>query len=73
MTVLEILKLLTEEAKDYRKNCVHSINRNSHMNNCKGQCTISQDDIDAVLVDFINKIGSRRWVDYGLYTKDLLQ
>lgn len=71
MTVLEILKLLTEEAKDYRKRCVESINRSSHMNNCKGKCNISQDDVDAVLVDFINKIGSRRWVDYGLYTKDL--
>lgn len=71
MTVLEILELLTKEAKDYRKECVKSINRNSHMNNCKGQCCISQDDVDAVLVDFINKIGVRRWVDYGLYTRDL--
>ena len=72
MTVVEILKLLTEEAKIYRGGCVESINRNSHMNNSGGKCTISQDDVDSVLVDFINSIAGRRWLDYGLYTKDLI-
>jgi len=71
MSVKELLDLLTEEAKVYRKNSVNSINRNSHMNNSVGKCSISQDDVDAILVDFINHIGVRRWVDYGLYTRDL--
>ena len=32
MTKAELLAYLEKRAKDYRKNCVDSINRNSHMN-----------------------------------------
>lgn len=72
MTMLELLNFLTEEAKDYRKNCINSINTNSHMNNCKSGCSMTQDEVDAVLVGFINNIASKRWIDYALYTKDLI-
>ena len=41
------------------------------MNNLKGECSISQDDVDAVLVDFINNIAVKRGIDYGLYTEDI--
>lgn len=71
MTTLDVLQILTKEAKDYRTKCVESINRNSHMNNSKGQCSIRQEDVDSVLVDFINNIATKRWIDYALYTKDI--
>lgn len=32
---------------------------------------LDQDHIDAVLVDFLNFVGVRMWVDYAMYTKDL--
>lgn len=32
---------------------------------------LDQDHIDAVLVDFLNAIGVRMWIDYAIYTKDL--
>lgn len=32
---------------------------------------IDQDHIDAILVDFLNFIGVKMWVDYAMYTKDL--
>jgi hypothetical protein len=71
MTMLELLNLLKEEAQIYRTHCINSINRNKHMNNLKGECSISQDDVDAVLVDFINNIAVKRGIDYGLYTEDI--
>jgi hypothetical protein len=33
---------------------------------------IHQDDIDALLVDFINFVGMKQCVDYGMYTSDLI-
>jgi len=32
---------------------------------------IDQRIVEAVVVDFINYLGARMWVDYGLYTQDL--
>lgn len=69
MTVLELLNFLTREAKEYRKDCANSILRNKHMNQAKEQP--SQDTVDAILTDFINRIASRQNVDLALYTKDL--
>lgn len=71
MTIGELLKILTQEAIIYRKHCVNSIDNNRHMNNCHGDCKITQDEVDAVLVSYINNIGIRRGVDYALYTEDL--
>ena len=73
MTLGELLEFLTREAKEYREDCVSSINRNKHMNNCKGECSIEQNDVDAVLVGFINKIAAKGGVDYALYAKDLVK
>jgi len=69
MNKIEYLNGLTEHAKNYREDAQKSIARNKHMNNVKGE-TVSQDVIDAVLVDFINYIGVKSWLDYGLYTSD---
>lgn len=75
MTKIDLLTMLTDSAVRYRKDCAASLVRNKHMNNCNreyGQHFLTQDLIDAILVDFINKIGVEQGVDYALYTRDLL-
>jgi len=71
LTSGELLILLTNFAKDYAKKGVESIKRNNHMNGIPKTETVSQKMVDAVLVDFINYIGVRNCVDYGLNTMDL--
>lgn len=71
LTRVELLQLLTNFAKDYAKESAESIKRNCHMNDVPETETVSQKSVDAVLVDFINYIGVRHCVDYGLYTSDL--
>ena len=71
MTKAELLKYLEKRAKDYRKNCVDSINRNSHMNETSGKFNLDQNSIDAILTDFINYIGIHQGIDYAMYTEDL--
>ena len=58
-------------AKEYRTDCVNSVNRNKHMNEFNGEFALDQNSIDAILTDFINKIGVYQGVDYAMYTKDL--
>ncbi len=79
MTRGELLKLLEEEAKRYRLEALLSIKRSRHMNDLsqadlakleKNQKQI-QRLIDALLVDFINKVGIGQCVDLGLYTKHI--
>lgn len=71
MTKIELLNMLTREAKEYRKSGVlESLARNRHMNQYEGE-KVSGQTIDAILVDFINRVGARQGVDYGLYTVDL--
>jgi hypothetical protein len=70
MIAIEFLEILSSSAKKYAKNAQQSVIRNSHMNNLKDP--ITQDQIDAVLVDFINYIASSKWyIDYAMYTTDL--
>ena len=69
MNTLELLELLKRIAKEYRQDCVASLARNRHMN--QGFCEVDQKTVDAILVDFINKVGTSHSVDYALYTKDL--
>lgn len=71
MTKRELLEYLERTAKEYRLGCRESVIRNSHMNDLGGECEVDQKVVDAILVDFINKVGADQWVDYGLYTKDL--
>jgi hypothetical protein len=71
MTKRELLEYLERTAKEYRLGCRESLIRNSHMNDLGGECDVDQKLVDAILVDFINKVGVDQWVDYGLYTKDL--
>jgi hypothetical protein len=82
MTRGEFLHLLSEYAKIYVPEAVASVTRNHHMNDLTGgkiyyntppvlEVEVDQRVVDAVVVDFINFIGEKMWVDYGMYTKDL--
>jgi len=70
MTNGELLKMLTNHAKDYRDIASNSISRNKNMNKLDG-ALIHDDIIDAVLVDFINYIAAEHGGNYGLCTKHL--
>lgn len=72
MTKIQLLEYLTRMAKEYRKDCQNSVNRNKHMNDLNGNFELNQNSIDALLTDFINMIGVNQGVDYALYSKDLL-
>jgi hypothetical protein len=73
MTKLELLEYLERVAREYRLECRESLIRNAHMNDLGGECEVDQKLADAILVDFINKVGTDQWVDYGLYTKDFVK
>ena len=70
MNKIQLLEFLTKNAKEYRKDAAASIVKNKHMNEATGE-EVKQQDIDALLVDFINFIGVQQGADYALYTKDL--
>jgi hypothetical protein len=70
MLSIELLELLTKNAKSYRADAKNSLKRNIHMHNAKDCCFRAQ-DIDAVLVDFINYVGFNHGIDYALYAEDL--
>ena len=72
MTKAEYLEILTAFAKDFRIDAMADVKRNTHMNKYTG-ADIAQDDVDAILVAFINFIGYRNGVDYALYTSDLVK
>ena len=71
IVTVKLMNYITESAKRYRAGANSSILRNNHMNNIQEGEVVEQRVIDAVLVDFINHIGTERCVDYGLYTMDL--
>jgi hypothetical protein len=68
---IDLLNMLTKNAKEYRKHGTNLLIRNKHMNEITDLDVIDQKVIDAILVDFINFVGYFQGVDYALYTKDL--
>ncbi len=68
MTTLELMKALERAAVDYRTDWMMSLIRNRHLVTC--EVLPDADQVDAVLVDFINFIGMRNGVDYALATND---
>jgi hypothetical protein len=57
--------------KEYRNSGVlKSVRRNNHMNDYKGE-NVSQETLDAVLVDFVNFLGMQQGIDLAMYTSDL--
>lgn len=71
MTKIELLELLKNHIVDYREKAVDHINRNRHMNALGGMCNLSQEEVDALLIDFLNFVGMKMGVDYAMYTMDL--
>lgn len=75
----ELLSYLAKEAKEYHEKALASIEWQKHMNNLsrkdfnklKKNPKLTQRVVDALLVDFINRIGIDQGVDYGLYVKHL--
>lgn len=67
----ELIDLLTKRGREYRNDAQESLVRNNHMNDIEEGELIQQRIIDAVVVDFINFIGSKMCMDVGLYTEDL--
>jgi len=68
MTKAQMLDMLTEQAREFRKD-TNVFRRNNHMHKMRKQP--SQTTIDAILVSFINQVGTMQGLDYGLYTKHL--
>ena len=74
MTSGDYMKRLDDFAKQYcKQNVNESVIRNKHMNKLKGDEIISKDISDAIIVDFINFVGSKFCLDYGMYTIDLIE
>lgn len=67
MTKLQLLNMLTEDLKEYRKlGITDSVIRNCNMNGYFDNFT-EETALEAVLIDFINFVGARQGIDYGLY------
>jgi len=75
MTKRELMDMLENIAKDYVKTAKISLERNSHMH----QATIfdilylKQNQIDAIIADFINVVGTFQGLDEGFYVKNLYE
>ena len=70
MRALDLLEMLTNDAKEQRLRMNKQIRLDSHMNDHDGS-NLTQEAIDAILVAFINQIGSRHCIDYALHTVHL--
>ena len=68
MTKGELLKMMEKIAVEYcNRDVLASLKRNSHMNEYKGE-VITQDTIEALIVDFVNYVGNYQGINYGLKT-----
>jgi hypothetical protein len=67
----ELLDVVEKIIQKYHKEAIASIKHNNHMNDIKKSEKIDKRIVDAVLVDFINRIGLEYGVDYAMYTRDL--
>lgn len=68
----DLLRYLDQCAVDYSKEAPTSLTRNGHLTGL-GKRAVSQQVIDAVLVDFINWIGVQQGIDYAMNARDLRQ
>ena len=70
MTRGELLDFLTQQAKEFRKDKLQ-ISRNVHLTGIDENILPTSDQIDGVLVAFINYIGITQGIDYALNVDDL--
>ena len=70
---IQLLEYLTEAARRYRLEFAESVVRNQHLTEIGPGMAFGMPRgwIDAILVDFINKVGVEQGVDYALHVKDL--
>ena len=69
MTRGELLDFLTERAKEFRKDKLQ-ISRNVHLTGIDENILPTSDQIDGILVAFINYVGMSQCIDYALSYKD---
>jgi hypothetical protein len=67
----ELLEEIHGILQAYHSDCVESLLRNRHMNDLKEGEKLDKRHLDAVLVDFMNRIGAQYGVDYAMYASDL--
>lgn len=67
----QLIDFIKDRAVEYRAGASDSLIRNSHMNNLGGECRLTQDEIDALLTDFVNFCGVHQCIDYAMYASDL--
>lgn len=68
----ELMDMLVRYAKEYSKRGVNeSVHRNNHMNRIMITDVIDARVSDAIIVDFVNFIGTQQGIDLALYTGDL--
>lgn len=72
MNKIDLLNMLAKNAAEYSTGAVESIDRNYHMNDIS-TVELAPEQIDALLVDFINFIGVKQGIDYALYTEDFIK
>lgn len=75
LTKGELLEMLEGYAREYRQSANDSLRRNDHMNDgvMRERKNLDQEVIDALLADFVNYVGSRQGLDYGLYVRDFFE
>ena len=73
MKKIDLLHLVEKNIGDYRLGTNDSLRRSCHMNNhvMEDREDIPQEVIDALLVDFLNYMGTWQGVNYGMYTRHL--
>lgn len=69
MTRGELLEFLTKRAKEFRKDKLQ-ISRNVHLTGIDENILPTSDQIDGILVAFINYVGIHQGINYALSFKD---
>ena len=70
-TKKDLLTYLEECVKEYAPLCKQSITRNNHMYSCDLGASLRQKEINTILVDFVNFVGSHQGLDWGCKTDHL--
>jgi hypothetical protein len=70
----EMLDVLSKYAHTYAQSARETLGRNSHMHRLSEPeiNALSDEQVRAILNDYINYVGVRQGVDWAMYTKDFL-
>ncbi len=70
MTNGELINMMVSQAKMFRDDR-DWLKRNDHMHNLPAEEFPTIEQVDAILIGFINHVGMARGMDVGLYAMDL--